>query len=654
MFDLPNKVKKMSERTRVLCWPAALFCFCTAVTLAGRTQVLPVAPSAQATGINAPQRFDSLFSHYLFRYDQASLPPMSFQDSVSDPQRAALLVQDGVIRLSLADAIALAVENNLDIESVRLLNPIARADLARARSGQLLRNLPLATDIGPGTANGVLPVASPFGYEGVGASPGGVLSGLSVQLFGSQIPNIEPVLFATGRFEHQNLPLANSTVTGTNFLNQNTEDYQVGLRKGFFTGTTLTAGYENLRVSQNAPNDTINPYLQGDAFLRADQHLLQGFGRQTNLRAVHIAVNNEKIGDLEFRQQVILTVSQVVGLYYDLVQFQQEKRILGEALERSRTHLEQSRKLLDFGTLAQADVIAAELTLHNGEQELVDAQAQIDAQEATIKSVLTHHGLSDPKLLNVHIDPIDRFDPASVSLAEEDPHALADRAVRQRVELMQADLALTNKHLSLLGTRNALRPTLDLYGQLQDNALAGQANRLANAAAAASTNPVFLGGFGTTLSQLGAGTYPDYQAGFQLNVPLINRAAQADMARDQIDLRQQEIGRQSLENGIRLQTIKSALALRQARQQYQLATRNRELLVRSVETEQKMFDFGTSTPARLSDVQFQLEQAQIHEVTALDTLARAQVNLQAVLNETLESNHVVLDTAQSTGRRAPR
>ncbi len=614
---------------------------------------MPVAPTP-STGVNAPQNFDPFFAHYFLKYRQQTLAPMSFEDSLGDPRRAVLLVTDGVIHLSLSDAIALAVENNLDIESVRLLDPIARADLARAKSGQLLRNLPLATDVGPGTANGVLPTASPFGYEGVAASPGGVLSGLSVQLFGSQIPNIEPILFASGRLEHQNLPLANSTVTGTNFLNQNTEDLQIGVRKGYFTGTTLTAGFEDLRVSQNAPNDTISHYLQGDAFFRVDQHLLQGFGRQTNLRAVHIAVNNQKIGDLTFRQQVILTVSQVIGLYYDLVEFQAEKRILDDSIIRDRTRLEQNRKLLDFGTVSQADVIAAELSLHNAEQEIIDAQAQIDAQEATLKSVLTHRGLEDKRIATAHIDPTDRFDPALVSEVDEDPNVLADRAVQHRVELQEAELALTNKHLGLQGTRNALRPTLDVYVQVQDNALAGQLNPLANAGARSSTNPVFVGGFGTVLSQLGAGNYPDYQAGFQLNIPLINRAAQADLIRDQIDLRQQEIGRQSLRNGIRLQTVKSALALRQARQQYQLAIRNRELLVRSVATEQKMFDFGTSTPARLGDIQFQLEQAQLHEVTALDTLVRAQVNLQAVLDETLESNHVVFDPVRSAAQRPVR
>ncbi len=602
--------------------------------------------SATGQSANAPARFDRLFGRNALHYRQYTLPDMSFEDSPGDARRAALLVTDGVIRLSIADAVALAVENNLDVESVRLLNPAGRADLARARSGQLLRNLQLATDVGPSTANGVLPVASPFGFEGVGSPQGGVLSGLTVQLYGSQILNTEPVLFAGGQFRHQELPLSNSTVTGTNFLDQNTADYTVGVRKGYFTGTTLTGGFEALRISQNAPNDTITPFLQGDAYLRVDQHLLQGFGRQTNLRAVHIAVNNQRIGDLTFRQQMILTVSQVLGLYYDLLEFQDEKRVLEDSIGRSRTRLEQNRKLLDFGTVGQAEVLAAELAVRNGEQQIVDAQAQIDAQEATLKSVLTHAGLDNPQIAAAHIVLLDRFNAAAVAaVAEESPTVAADRAVRQRLELQQAGLALTNKHLSMLGTRNALRPTFDVYLQVQGNALAGQINRLGNTAALNSLNPVFVGGLGTVFSQIGQGSYPDYQAGFQLNLPLINRAAQADYARDQVDLRQQEIGQQSLRNGIRLQAMKAALALKQAREQYALAVQTRELLTKSVATEQKLFDFGTSTPARLGDVQLQLEQAQIREITAVDTLARATVNLQAVLNETLERNGVVLEGA---------
>jgi outer membrane protein TolC len=73
-----------------------------------------------------------------------------------------------------------------------------------------------------------------------------------------------------------------------------------------------------------------------------------------------------------------------------------------------------------------------------------------------------------------------------------------------------------------------------------------------------------------------------------------------------------------------------------------LSVANQKKLEDSLGMEQKMFDFGSSTPEELDSAQILLEQAEIKAVTALDTYARAQLNLEAVLNQTLEDNQIVL------------
>jgi outer membrane protein len=606
-----------------------------AVPLVGRAQEVPT-PEPQR-----PQVVDDLFQNSVLNYVQGPLPTMPFTDSVDDPKRAALLVEGGEIKLSIHDAIALAIENNLDIESVRLLDPMARTDLARARAGELLRSLPTTVATGLTSATGTLATATALGFEGSATAPGGTPSVVGVPLNGTAIPNIDPVFFASGKVDRETMPLPNPFFTGTNLLNQTTQDWQLGVRKGFFTGTTLTAQFESLRTKQNAPNDTINPALQAQAFVRVDQHLLQGFNRATNRRAIYIALNDRRIADLTFRQQVILTVSQVLGLYYDLVEFREQKTIIEASLERRRKLLSDSRKRLDLGLISQADVVAAEISVANGEQDLSDADVQITEQESILKNTLTHAGGDDPKIARAHIVPLDKFPVDSAPLVDVDPEEVADRAVKQRLEVKQGELSLNNKHLSLQGTRNALLPTLDVYVTLQNNALAGKMNAFAGPGAGVAP-PNLIGGFPALVDQLATNKYPEYQVGFQLNVPLVNRAAQSDLARDQIDLRQQEISQQQLRNSVRLQALKSALALRQARKQYVLSVANQKKLEDSLGMEQKMFDFGSSTPEELDSAQILLEQAEIKAVTALDTYARAQLNLEAVLNQTLEDNQIVL------------
>src|ERR1039458_3375772 len=147
-------------------------------------------------------------------YRPRNVANISFEDS----PRIDRLMRAGRIYLSLRDAIALALENNLDIESARLTPKLQDANLLRASAGQLLRNVSSNISAGPSSATlGVLAGASSLGSTST-AGTGGVLSGLNVQLAGSSIPNLDPTLYIAQSFQHQTSPQTSSYVTGTNFL----------------------------------------------------------------------------------------------------------------------------------------------------------------------------------------------------------------------------------------------------------------------------------------------------------------------------------------------------------------------------------------------------------------------------------------------------
>ncbi len=609
---------------------------------ASSTAVVPDAPPIvlKYVGPNAPGKFDPVLPRTFLRYTVPDPRPMQ----MTDTRRIEWLIVGGQLRLSIQEAIALAIDNNLDVESVRLMRPIASADVARAKSGQLLRNSPAVADADSQTPSrtSTVPGAPPSAAQGAPSAFGGVLNGLAVQLLGSEIPDTEPTLFASGRVAHTSQPLQNDTFTGTNFLNSKEEDWRVGLRQGFLTGTTVTAQFESLRTSNNAPYYTINPAIAANALLRVDQHLLRGFGLQTNSRTISIARNNSKVADLNFRMQVEQTVAQVVALYYDLVATEDEIQLIESANNRHTIRLKDAQQQIEEGMASQADVIAREMDLATGQQALSGLRSQMADQEAQLKSMLTRSGLEEPGIVRAHIIPTDRFSGVS-KLADADPADIADRAIAQRPEVKRGQLTVDNEHLGLLGTRNALLPTLDVYMKLQSNALAGRLNPLAPGYILSEANSGFVGGFGSVLDQLATRAYPDYEAGFQLSLPLVNRAAQADVARQETGLRQQEISLQMLRNSIRLQAMRSAEALKQARAQHELSLKASKLAGENLDTEQKMFALGASDPVRLETAQAGLERAQLQEVVTLNTYARAQVALEAILNQTLEDNGITID-----------
>src|SRR5262249_36764297 len=153
-------------------------------------------------------------------------------------------------------------------------------------------------------------------------------------------------------------------------------------------------------------------------------------------------------------------------------------------------------------------------------------------------------------------------------------------ALQARPELAQSRIRLTNSDISLKAVRNAMLPTLNLVGGLTNNALAGEINP--NFAAfpgttTAAPSSFFLGGAGTAFSQIFARTFPDYSVGFQLNVPLRNRTAQADMASAQLQYREAEIRLRQSENAVRVEVRNALIALQQARARMEAAKKSREL-----------------------------------------------------------------------------
>jgi outer membrane protein TolC len=561
---------------------------------------------------------------------------------MDDPESLAALIENGEIHLTADQAVSLALANNLDIASAQLLKRIAKTDIQRAHAGQLLRNVPTSTNAGPSSAAGPLTGATSSGFEGIQNSQPGLLSDLSVQLAGAQIPRLDPVFYANGSFSQSNVPEANAIVAGTDFLESQAKQWQAGVQKGFLLGTTIDANVTSVRLSQNAPNNSINPSITADAAIRITQPLLQGFGVRVNSRAIHIAKINEKISTYTLREQVTLTVAQVLTLYYDLGAFREQLAVVRAALDRSRKLLADNTKRLDLGLISQEDFVDSEAAVDMNEQLAADAQTQIDAQEATLKNFLSRRGLEDPRIFSAHIYPADSFTLPPDDAVFDDPEHVANRAVARRLEIARSALEIESSRQTLLGTSNAVKPTLNIYALLQTNGLAGRINPYA-LPGITPTPETFVGGYGHAFAQIGKATYPDYEFGFQLNVPLTNPAARADDDRAQLNFQQQRIQTQQLVNAVRLQATKSALALEQSRRQYRASVKNHKLRQETLELEKKMFDLGTAAMGQMLNAQHELDLAELQESTARNTYTRALINIDSVLNQTLERNHIIID-----------
>ncbi len=578
-------------------------------------------------------------------YVPVQTPPVNFNNS----GRLESLLRAGNLYLSLQDAIALALENNLDIELQRYGPQQAEANLLRTKAGGLLRGVSTAVQQGPASAvsqaTGGIGGGSGGGSGAAGGDLGTTAGGTVITQTGATIINLDPVISAGFQAGHISRPQANTIGTGTTALAVDSRTLSAQIQQGFITGTTVSAGYNQSYSDSNSLGQNLNPLNQGNLSLSITQRVLQGFGRAVNNRNIRIAQNNIKVADLTFKQQVIATTANIINLYWDLVSINADYGVKKQSVELASKLFEDNKKQVEIGTLAPIEVIRAEAELARTEQELTVSETQLLQQETIIKNALSRNGITSESIKNARIIPTDPIrissDTPSLNLDE-----LYNEALSNRPEIEQTKVNISNTKIGIAGNRSQLLPSLDVSFNLQNNGLAGllNPNRLPNAL---PPDAYFLGGRSDVLGQLFRRNFPDYSLGFQLNIPLRNRSARADMIIEEISLRQQEIRQQQQLNQLKVSVQNSITALRQADAGVRTAQKSRVLQEQTLDAEQKKFALGATTIFFVIQAQRDLAQARSAEVAALGNYAKAKNNLDQTLGLTLERSNVSIDEAKS-------
>ena len=569
--------------------------------------------------------------------------------NLADSSRLDALIRAGQIYLSLQDAVALALENNLDIEVARYGPLVAEADILRSQAGGLLRGVQTGVTQGPASVSSQVTGGATGGAGNAANAAAGNAnntSGTVITQTGTTIPNFDPVLTSSMNWLHKSSPQSNTVTTGTNNLFYGSKNFNFGLQEGFVTGTNAAYSFNYQTFNSNNQLNNLNPSRQGAMTLSLSQHLLQGFGIAVNNRNIRIAKLNRQVSDLVFEEQVIATVSAIVNLYWDLVSFNEDFRVKRQAVELATKLYGDNKKQVEIGTLAKIEVTRAEAEVASREQDLTISETNVLQQEAVLKNALTRNGPATVAVYSARIVPTD-----SLRLADNEPipplQDLMDIALLHRPELRQTKINLETTRIGLAGSRSQLLPTLDLQAAFTNNALAGDPNYLRvgqpNFVPPAAN---LMGGFDTVLAQIFRRNYPDYSIGFQLNVPLRNRSAQADYTRDSLTLRQSELRERQQTNQVRVDVQTAQIGLVQSRSRYMAAQKTRILQEQALDAEQKKYQLGASTIYFVIQAQRDLATAQGAEVAAMANYMRAKTQLELVTGQTLQAHNIKLDEAK--------
>ncbi len=571
-------------------------------------------------------------------YRPRTVPPIN----LSNTARLESLVRAGNLYLSAQDVVALAIENSLDVEVQRYGPLLAREVLKRAQGGGALRSVGVGVAQGPQSVSlqGVSVNAG-----GVGAAGGGGVSsggGIVTQL-GPSISSLDPTVSFFTNFQHASTPQSNTQLTGTTTNISTTRSYQASYQQYWDFGLSATLSYNSTYTRVNSQRFSLNPFTSGALDVQVTQNLLQGFGSAVNGRNIRVQKNNLKVTDLQFQQQVITTVSAILNLYWDLVSFNQDLRARQNGLETAQRLFEDNKRQVDIGSLAEIEITRAEAQVYTSQQDLLISQTNLLQQETVLKNALSRNGVASANLTDVHIIPLDSIalpEPTQIAPVE----GLVQEALGKRVEIAQSRINIESNKLNLTGIKSSLKPSLQAFAEATNNGLTGD---LPLGIASAGGLAYLTGGYGNLLAEIFRRNYPNYSAGFSLNIPLRNRAAQSDYVTSQLELRQNELTLQKSVNQIRVDVQNAVIGMQQARARYDAAVKAHALQRQTLEADTEKNRLGASTPYQVVLDQRDLANAVSTEVQALANYSHARIAFDQALGNTLEVNHISVDEALS-------
>jgi outer membrane protein TolC len=586
-----------------------------------------------------PFHVDLPHSHNpLAPYRPSEAPPLDLTNS----PRLENLIRNGKLYISLHDAIALAIENNLDLAYFRYNFPISQTDYARTRAG--------------GSVNGVntaiVQSSTQGGFSGGSSGSGGVSSGsgaagtggivTSTLGAGTAVASFDPYLNFKAFADHDVSDEGNDFQNGVPVFKQNTIAAVANFSQNFPMGTGLTVNYEGQRFANNSPYEAINPTLSSNFQVILTQQLLAGFGISTNERYMRIAKRNLQITDLAFRAQVIATITQVENIYWDLVNAYQDVQVKERSLAFAQRILQDDQKQLQVQAIPALQVSKDESDVATSEGDLTVSRATLRLNELLIKNAVTK--TDDAAIDEMPVVPLDRAGPPDPNASKSVDDLIGD-AERNRPDVTQDELAMQVAEMSFKSIRSELLPALNVYGIYAGAGIAGPINPNCDLGAAECTSDLPTG-FGSTLGNTFNYSSPEYQFGMNLSINLRNRVAKADQFRASLEFRQRQITFEEQKKSIRFDVRNSLFALQQAQARVDAATKARDLAQHIFDVMQQEQQLGAKSSSDTLAAQHDLSIAESFLVAAQTAFEKAKVDIDRATGETLEQTGVSIDDAK--------
>ncbi len=433
----------------------------------------------------------------------------------------------------------------------------------------------------------------------------------------------------------ESLSPAETQLDGADQNESDTLVYNLQIQQQLPFGANYSVAFNNNRFATNSAFSNFNPRYRSLLTASVTQPLLQNRSTDTQRRQIFVSQNGERQAGHDFETAVLDVLRDVQNAYWDLVFARQSHEVAVQSLELARDLLRNNQVQVEVGTMAPIDVLQAEAEVAAREEALILAEDAIRQTEDALKVLIR-----DPDAMGFWDGEIAPADAPTVDEYEVDADAATQLALQRRPEVRSQRVQLDSNEYDVRFFRNQTMPQVDLVGSAQLTGVGG--TELVREGFFGQTLETIPGGYTDALQQLGGLDYRDWLVGIEFSYPIGPNAAHAQHAQAQVDVdrQRQTIRQQEL---VIAQEVRNAVRQVQTNRRRIDASRvARELEEERLDAEQKKFEVGMTTSYFIVQAQRDLAQARANELQAIIDYAKAIVAVERAQGTLAERSSVTI------------
>lgn len=498
--------------------------------------------------------------------------------------------QPAVRRLTIDDAVNLALEQNLGIRIERLNPQIEDVAVAQARSYWV----PTVT---------------------------------------STLENIS-----------QNTPSSSFLSGGQSKITDRRFSSQFGVNQVLPTGANYSVIWNSARSTSTNLFTNFDPLLASNVAFSFSQPLLRGRTIDSYRQQLQTSRKDREAADVSLRATIATTTRNVKLAYWDLAYARENLQAQTTSLDLAKRALADNEKRVQIGTMAPIDIVEAQAEVARNEESVIVAEAAIKQAEDRLRALILDP--ASPDFWTTSLEPGAQMPFAAIAV---DVDGAIRRAIDSRTDVKLAKNSIEKSDISLKYFRTQVLPEINANVSYQSNAVGG--SQLTPVSFTGTTGPrsvIAQRSYGTVLGDVLTNQYPTWTVGVSVSYPLGGNTQETNLARARLQYAQAEQQLKNLEMQIGTQVRDAARQVVTNAKRVESARVARDLSEQKLAAEEKKFAAGIQISFFVFQAQRDLSQARTNEIKAIADYNKSVVDYEAIQETSLSGNTQITSAAQGT------